>query len=148
MGTGGIITPPEGYWEEIQKVLAKYDVLGGAACSLASQRYDYPYQYCAPKAYPPSVAGSILGIYSQYGIVVDPSRVQVGSITPAAPNAKGKSKGKSGRARTKAESGTSARKPKTNGAGKAKTTQRASSPSTTLSTGAIGNQLKLAISRL
>jgi L-2,4-diaminobutyrate transaminase len=27
MGTGGIITPPEGYWDEIQAVLAKYDVL-------------------------------------------------------------------------------------------------------------------------
>ena len=27
MGTGGIIPPPEGYWEEIQKVLAKHDVL-------------------------------------------------------------------------------------------------------------------------
>lgn len=27
MGTGGIITPPEGYWDEIQKVLDKHDVL-------------------------------------------------------------------------------------------------------------------------
>ena len=27
MGTGGIIPPPEGYWEEIQKVLEKHDVL-------------------------------------------------------------------------------------------------------------------------
>ncbi|VFT46194.1 aminotransferase [Pseudomonas aeruginosa] len=27
MGTGGIIVPPEGYWEAIQAVLAKYDVL-------------------------------------------------------------------------------------------------------------------------
>jgi L-2,4-diaminobutyrate transaminase len=27
MGTGGIITPPEGYWDAIQKVLNKYDVL-------------------------------------------------------------------------------------------------------------------------
>jgi L-2,4-diaminobutyrate transaminase len=27
LGTGGIIPPPEGYWEEIQKVLAKHDVL-------------------------------------------------------------------------------------------------------------------------
>ena len=27
MGTGGIIPPPEGYWEEIQKVLAAHDVL-------------------------------------------------------------------------------------------------------------------------
>ncbi len=27
MGTGGIITPPEGYWDEIQAVLAKHDVL-------------------------------------------------------------------------------------------------------------------------
>jgi len=27
MGTGGIIPPPEGYWDEIQPVLAKYDVL-------------------------------------------------------------------------------------------------------------------------
>ncbi|WP_033067046.1 aspartate aminotransferase family protein [Thalassospira australica] len=27
MGTGGIITPPEGYWEAIQAVLNKYDVL-------------------------------------------------------------------------------------------------------------------------
>lgn len=27
LGTGGIIPPPEGYWEEIQKVLKKYDVL-------------------------------------------------------------------------------------------------------------------------
>ncbi|HET8791813.1 MAG TPA: aminotransferase class III-fold pyridoxal phosphate-dependent enzyme, partial [Modicisalibacter sp.] len=27
LGTGGIVPPPEGYWEEIQKVLAKYDVL-------------------------------------------------------------------------------------------------------------------------
>ena len=27
MGTGGIIPPPEGYWEEIQKVLARHDVL-------------------------------------------------------------------------------------------------------------------------
>jgi len=27
MGTGGIVTPPEGYWDEIQKVLAKHDVL-------------------------------------------------------------------------------------------------------------------------
>jgi len=27
LGTGGIVPPPEGYWEEIQKVLTKYDVL-------------------------------------------------------------------------------------------------------------------------
>lgn len=27
MGTGGIIVPPDGYWEEIQAVLAKYDIL-------------------------------------------------------------------------------------------------------------------------
>ena len=27
MGTGGIIPPPEGYWQEIQPILAKYDVL-------------------------------------------------------------------------------------------------------------------------
>jgi len=27
MGTGGIIAPPEGYWQEIQAVLRKYDVL-------------------------------------------------------------------------------------------------------------------------
>jgi L-2,4-diaminobutyrate transaminase len=27
LGTGGIIPPPEGYWEEIQKVLRKYDIL-------------------------------------------------------------------------------------------------------------------------
>jgi len=27
LGTGGIITPPENYWQEIQAVLAKYDVL-------------------------------------------------------------------------------------------------------------------------
>ena len=27
LGTGGIIPPPEGYWQEIQKVLDKYDVL-------------------------------------------------------------------------------------------------------------------------
>ena len=27
LGTGGIIPPPEGYWEEIQKVLKKHDVL-------------------------------------------------------------------------------------------------------------------------
>lgn len=27
LGTGGIVPPPEGYWEEIQTVLAKYDVL-------------------------------------------------------------------------------------------------------------------------
>ncbi len=27
MGTGGIIPPPEGYWEEIQKVLKTYDIL-------------------------------------------------------------------------------------------------------------------------
>lgn len=27
LGTGGIIPPPEGYWEEIQTVLKKYDVL-------------------------------------------------------------------------------------------------------------------------
>ncbi len=27
LGTGGIIPPPEGYWEEIQKVLEKYDIL-------------------------------------------------------------------------------------------------------------------------
>lgn len=27
LGTGGIIAPPEGYWDEIQKVLEKYDVL-------------------------------------------------------------------------------------------------------------------------
>lgn len=27
LGTGGIIPPPEGYWEEIQNVLAKYDIL-------------------------------------------------------------------------------------------------------------------------
>jgi L-2,4-diaminobutyrate transaminase len=27
MGTGGIIPPPEGYWQEIQTVLRKYDVL-------------------------------------------------------------------------------------------------------------------------
>jgi len=27
MGTGGIIPPPEGYWEDIQAVLARYDIL-------------------------------------------------------------------------------------------------------------------------
>lgn len=27
LGTGGIIPPPEGYWQEIQKVLKKYDIL-------------------------------------------------------------------------------------------------------------------------
>ncbi len=27
LGTGGIVPPPEGYWEEIQKVLKKYDIL-------------------------------------------------------------------------------------------------------------------------
>lgn len=27
LGTGGIVPPPEGYWDEIQAVLAKYDVL-------------------------------------------------------------------------------------------------------------------------
>ena len=27
MGTGGLIPPPEGYWDSIQKVLNKYDVL-------------------------------------------------------------------------------------------------------------------------
>lgn len=27
LGTGGIVPPPEGYWEEIQAVLSKYDVL-------------------------------------------------------------------------------------------------------------------------
>ncbi|GHA96438.1 aminotransferase [Modicisalibacter luteus] len=27
LGTGGIVPPPEGYWEAIQQVLAKYDVL-------------------------------------------------------------------------------------------------------------------------
>ena len=27
MGTGGIIPPPEGYWDEIQKVLRRYDIL-------------------------------------------------------------------------------------------------------------------------
>ncbi|GAB2802809.1 aspartate aminotransferase family protein [Halomonas shantousis] len=27
LGTGGIVPPPEGYWEEIQAVLTKYDVL-------------------------------------------------------------------------------------------------------------------------
>lgn len=27
LGTGGLIPPPEGYWDEIQKVLNKYDVL-------------------------------------------------------------------------------------------------------------------------
>ncbi len=27
LGTGGIIPPPEGYWDEIQKVLARHDVL-------------------------------------------------------------------------------------------------------------------------
>ena len=27
LGTGGIVPPPDGYWEKIQKVLAKYDVL-------------------------------------------------------------------------------------------------------------------------
>ncbi|GHE21571.1 aminotransferase [Halomonas urumqiensis] len=27
LGTGGIVPPPEGYWEEIQAVLAKYDIL-------------------------------------------------------------------------------------------------------------------------
>lgn len=27
LGTGGITPPPEGYWEEIQKVLKKYDIL-------------------------------------------------------------------------------------------------------------------------
>jgi len=27
LGTGGLIPPPAGYWDEIQKVLAKYDVL-------------------------------------------------------------------------------------------------------------------------
>ena len=27
LGTGGIVPPPEGYWEEIQKVLSKYEIL-------------------------------------------------------------------------------------------------------------------------
>lgn len=27
LGTGGLIPPPEGYWDEIQKVLKKYDIL-------------------------------------------------------------------------------------------------------------------------
>lgn len=27
LGTGGIIPPPQGYWEEVQRVLAKYDIL-------------------------------------------------------------------------------------------------------------------------
>jgi L-2,4-diaminobutyrate transaminase len=27
LGTGGIVPPPEGYWEEIQAVLGKYDIL-------------------------------------------------------------------------------------------------------------------------
>ncbi len=27
LGTGGIIPPPAGYWEEIQKVLKRYDIL-------------------------------------------------------------------------------------------------------------------------
>ncbi len=27
LGTGGLVPPPEGYWEEIQKVLKKYDIL-------------------------------------------------------------------------------------------------------------------------
>jgi L-2,4-diaminobutyrate transaminase len=27
LGTGGIVPPPEGYWQEIQKVLTKYDIL-------------------------------------------------------------------------------------------------------------------------
>ena len=27
MGTGGVIPPPEGYWEEVQKVLDRYDIL-------------------------------------------------------------------------------------------------------------------------
>ena len=27
LGTGGIIPPPEGYWEEIQKVLKRHDIL-------------------------------------------------------------------------------------------------------------------------
>src|SRR3546814_12640456 len=31
MGTGGIIPPPEGYWQEIQAVLERHDVLLVAA---------------------------------------------------------------------------------------------------------------------
>ena len=27
MGTGGLIPPPEGYWDAVQKVLSKYEVL-------------------------------------------------------------------------------------------------------------------------
>lgn len=27
LGTGGLVPPPEGYWEEVQKVLKKYDIL-------------------------------------------------------------------------------------------------------------------------
>ncbi len=49
MGTGGIIVPPKGYWEAIQAVLAKYDVLliadevvcafGRVGDKMGSQRY-------------------------------------------------------------------------------------------------------------
>lgn len=49
MGTGGIIVPPAGYWEAIQAVLAKYDILliadevvcafGRLGAPMGSQRY-------------------------------------------------------------------------------------------------------------
>jgi L-2,4-diaminobutyrate transaminase len=50
MGTGGIMPPPEGYWQEIQKVLDKHDVLliadevvcgfGRTGSNFGSQTYD------------------------------------------------------------------------------------------------------------
>lgn len=49
LGTGGIIPPPEGYWEEIQQVLRRYDILlivdevvcgfGRLGVSFGSQKY-------------------------------------------------------------------------------------------------------------
>ncbi|MEE4249684.1 MAG: aminotransferase [Alcanivoracaceae bacterium] len=50
LGTGGIVPPPEGYWAEIQAVLAKYDILliadevvcgfGRVGYNFGSDRYD------------------------------------------------------------------------------------------------------------
>jgi L-2,4-diaminobutyrate transaminase len=50
LGTGGIIPPPQGYWEEIQKVLKRYDILliadevvcgfGRLGAAFGSQVYD------------------------------------------------------------------------------------------------------------
>ena len=44
LGTGGIVPPPEGYWDEIRKVLDKYDVLliaDEVVCGFGRLGYDF-----------------------------------------------------------------------------------------------------------